>query len=230
MAKQLGVAEGLTYTCETAAYFWLLHVLSRWEKFSADAAAKQTPECIKELFPFKARAPRRAACSPPTASCSRHPDNSATVSHLRRLCGSQFRCRCPLHCGGGWQVWRCWLLPTSLRPGQDRAIACHLVQDYFADAPEEVFKGASYAEDLERARGCFRHLRRMFQELEECRAFELLKARRRPHAGCPARALEPCRRRCITRGTVLARSGGARRTCTASGSTRRPRKRGGRVT
>ena len=28
---------------------------------------------------------------------------------------------------------------------------------------------------MERARGCFRHLRTMFQELEECRAFELLK-------------------------------------------------------
>lgn len=28
---------------------------------------------------------------------------------------------------------------------------------------------------MERARGCFRHLKRMFQELEECRAFELLK-------------------------------------------------------
>ncbi len=28
---------------------------------------------------------------------------------------------------------------------------------------------------MERARGCFRHLRTLFTELEECRAFELLK-------------------------------------------------------
>jgi intron-binding protein aquarius len=56
MAKQLGVAEGQVYTCETAAYFWLLHVLSRWEKFSADAAAQRTPTCVQQLFPFKARA------------------------------------------------------------------------------------------------------------------------------------------------------------------------------
>jgi hypothetical protein len=54
MAKQLGVAEGQVYTCETAAYFWLLHVLSRWEKFSADAAAQRTPGCVQQLFPFKA--------------------------------------------------------------------------------------------------------------------------------------------------------------------------------
>ena len=55
MAKQLGVAEGQVYTCETAAYFWLLHVLSRWEKFSADAAAQRTPSCVQQLFPFKVR-------------------------------------------------------------------------------------------------------------------------------------------------------------------------------
>ena len=46
---------------------------------------------------------------------------------------------------------------------------------YFADAPGGLFKGRSYAADMERARGCWRHLRTMFQELEECRAFELLK-------------------------------------------------------
>ncbi len=30
---------------------------------------------------------------------------------------------------------------------------------------------------MEAARGCLRHLRTLFQELEECRAFELLKVR-----------------------------------------------------
>ena len=48
---------------------------------------------------------------------------------------------------------------------------------YFADAPEELFRGRDFEADMERARGCWRHLRTMFQELEECRAFELLKAR-----------------------------------------------------
>ena len=46
---------------------------------------------------------------------------------------------------------------------------------YFADAPGTLFAGAEYEADLEKARGCWRHLRTMFQELEECRAFELLK-------------------------------------------------------
>ncbi len=38
-----------------------------------------------------------------------------------------------------------------------------------------LFAGEDYGADMERARGCWRHLRTMFQELEECRAFELLK-------------------------------------------------------
>ena len=44
-----------------------------------------------------------------------------------------------------------------------------------------LFRGNSYEGDMEAARGCWRHLRTMFQELEECRAFELLKVR--PAAG-----------------------------------------------
>jgi len=50
---------------------------------------------------------------------------------------------------------------------------------YFADAPGTLFGGAEYEADLEKARGCWRHLRTMFQELEECRAFELLKVRKK---------------------------------------------------
>ncbi|BDA47113.1 probable NFX1-type zinc finger-containing protein 1 at C-terminar half [Coccomyxa sp. Obi] len=100
MAKQFGVAEDVSYTCETAAHFWVLHVLARWEKFQASVRQKKTPECVKELFPFK---------------------------------------------------------------------------EYFADAPGVLFKGEDYEADMERARGCFRHIHTMFQELKECRPFELLK-------------------------------------------------------
>jgi len=100
MARIFGVAEDVAYTCETAGHFWLLHVLSRWEKFCAAAERAKTAAAVAQLFPFT---------------------------------------------------------------------------EYFADAPEPVFRGDSYERDMERARGCFRHLRTLFQELEECRAFELLK-------------------------------------------------------
>jgi len=64
--------------------------------------------------------------------------------------------------------WTASLVPKPTAP-------LHVPQEFFADAPGEVLTGKSYEGDLERARGCFRHLRTMFQELEECRAFELLK-------------------------------------------------------
>ncbi len=35
-------------------HFWLLHVLSRWEKFSAAVAGRtHEPACVGNLFPFK---------------------------------------------------------------------------------------------------------------------------------------------------------------------------------
>ena len=46
---------------------------------------------------------------------------------------------------------------------------------YFANAPGRLFEGVDAVADMRRARGCFRHLKTMFTELEECRAFELLK-------------------------------------------------------
>ena len=47
MAKQFNVAEDMAYTCESAGYFWLLHVLSRWERFQSEAQRLRTAECIK---------------------------------------------------------------------------------------------------------------------------------------------------------------------------------------
>ncbi len=54
LAKLLGVAGDSAYTCETAAHFWLLHVLSRWEAFLAKTkAAGSEPDSVLKLFPFK---------------------------------------------------------------------------------------------------------------------------------------------------------------------------------
>lgn len=49
---------------------------------------------------------------------------------------------------------------------------------FFHNAPQPIFKGKSYEEDLEIAEGCFRHLKKIFTELEEYRAFELLRSGR----------------------------------------------------
>ncbi|XP_058096767.1 uncharacterized protein LOC131242257 [Magnolia sinica] len=102
LARSLQLPEDVGYTCETAGYFWLLHVYSRWEQFlSACAQNQDKPTFVKDRFPF---------------------------------------------------------------------------QEFFSNTPQPVFTGQSFEKDMRAAKGCFRHLTTMFQELEECRAFELLKS------------------------------------------------------
>ena len=51
MAKLFKVAEDVAYTCETAAHFWLLHVLARWEKFLVEAKKRQnSPQSVKVSY------------------------------------------------------------------------------------------------------------------------------------------------------------------------------------
>ncbi|OIT07455.1 PREDICTED: intron-binding protein aquarius [Nicotiana attenuata] len=102
LARSLQLPEDVGYTCETAGYFWLLHVYSRWEQFLAACAENQDkPTFVRDRFPFK---------------------------------------------------------------------------EFFSNTPQPVFAGQSFEKDMRAAKGCFRHLKTMFQELEECRAFELLKS------------------------------------------------------
>nr|VDD15377.1 unnamed protein product [Brassica rapa] len=102
LARSLQLPEDVGYTCETAGYFWLLHVYSRWELFLAACAGNENnPSFVQDRFPFK---------------------------------------------------------------------------EFFSDAPKPVFSGESFEKDMRAAKGCFTHLKTVFQELEECRAFELLKS------------------------------------------------------
>lgn len=57
LARSLGVSSHAEFTCETAAHFWLLHVLARWERFvdAARAAHERGSEsAARDLFPFAA--------------------------------------------------------------------------------------------------------------------------------------------------------------------------------
>ncbi|KAM7528012.1 hypothetical protein LguiB_031422 [Lonicera macranthoides] len=102
LARSLQLPEDVAYTCETAGYFWLLHVYSRWEQFLAACEKNQDkPTFVRDRFPFK---------------------------------------------------------------------------EFFINTPRPILTGLSFEKDMRAAMGCFRHLKTMFQELEECRAFELLKS------------------------------------------------------
>ncbi|KAF6168355.1 hypothetical protein GIB67_018195 [Kingdonia uniflora] len=102
LARSLQLPEDVGYTCETAGYFWLLHVYSRWEQFlSACTQNRDKTSFVKDRFPFN---------------------------------------------------------------------------EFFSNTPHPVFTGHSFEKDMRVAKGCFRHLKTMFLEIEECRAFELLKS------------------------------------------------------
>lgn len=47
---------------------------------------------------------------------------------------------------------------------------------FFADAPQPLFPGTGYDIDLKVAHGCFTYISRIFTQLEEFRAFELLRS------------------------------------------------------
>lgn len=47
---------------------------------------------------------------------------------------------------------------------------------FFKDAPQPLFKGKSYEQEWDIARGCFRHIENIFTQLQEFRAFELLRS------------------------------------------------------
>ncbi|KAL1919017.1 uncharacterized protein VTP21DRAFT_2398 [Calcarisporiella thermophila] len=105
LAKSLDIGGAHGYTCETAGYFFLYHVLARWEKYTEKVKngpeESLTAELVRDEFPFA---------------------------------------------------------------------------EYFANAPQPLFPAeASYLEALEIAEGCFRHINHIFTQLNEIRAFELLR-------------------------------------------------------
>merc|ERR1712241_10322 len=54
LQKSLGVAGEMTYTCETARYFYLYQISSRWEEYMFKLSQDQhkTTSMIADLFPF----------------------------------------------------------------------------------------------------------------------------------------------------------------------------------
>jgi len=61
------------------------------------------------------------------------------------------------------------------KPSEDRIKRLFPFHEFFADAPQPIFSGEDAAEDLRKAHGCYKHIKKVFDELEDTRAFELLR-------------------------------------------------------
>ena len=61
---------------------------------------------------------------------------------------------------------------SKVRPKQGKqveaeAVAAHFpFHEYFSNAPQPVFKGSTYEEDMDIAEGCYRHIKKIFTQLE----------------------------------------------------------------
>ncbi|RUP52306.1 LOW QUALITY PROTEIN: AAA domain-containing protein [Jimgerdemannia flammicorona] len=101
LGKSLEIPGDHGYTCETAGYFYLYHVLSRWEPYIDKVRQAQSVDLLRDGFPFT---------------------------------------------------------------------------EFFSNAPQPLFTPeTTFEEALDVVEGCFRHLKKTFTELEEIRAFELLR-------------------------------------------------------
>ncbi|KAJ1985419.1 hypothetical protein H4R34_000073 [Dimargaris verticillata] len=122
LAQSLQVPGAHGDTCETASYFYISHVLPRWEPYLQRLEACQEP------------------ATQATASDQRH-DNDEAGTLAKQALVDHF----PFY-------------------------------KYFANAPQPLFApNLALADMVEVAVGCFRHIHRIFTELEELRAFELLR-------------------------------------------------------
>ena len=105
LKESLGVHGDMGASCETAGYFFLHHILSRWEKYLATVeVVLDAPVLVEDI------------------------DNNF-----------------PFHV-------------------------------FFSNAPQPLFKGKTYEEDMEIARGCFLYLENIFVQLKEFKAFEMLRS------------------------------------------------------
>ncbi|XP_043684922.1 RNA helicase aquarius isoform X2 [Vespula pensylvanica] len=79
--------------------------------------------------------------------------------------------------------WERFETKIKQRQGSDASSSSAFIVDeefpfhkFFDNAPQPLFKHKSFEEDMEIARSCFRYIERIFAQLEEFRAFELLRS------------------------------------------------------
>lgn len=66
-----------------------------------------------------------------------------------------------------WEEYMSKVRPKQGREVEVQCVAAHFpFHKYFSNAPQPVFKGRSYEEDMDIAEGCFRHIKKIFTQLE----------------------------------------------------------------
>ncbi|UYV62253.1 AQR [Cordylochernes scorpioides] len=74
--------------------------------------------------------------------------------------------------------WEEYLSKVKVEPpcSNEDLISLFPFTNFFEDAPQPLFSGATFDENFEIAEGCFTYIKNIFTQLEEFRAFELLRS------------------------------------------------------
>eukprot|EP00434_Breviolum_minutum_P014329 symbB.v1.2.012636.t1/scaffold853.1/size308060/16 len=146
--------QDVAYTCENAQHFFLHHVQYRWEDFHRKLKiAGKKGENIHKVLAKTGPANKKRRVDGEGTEADPAPkkevdENSEEVKKVR----------------------------DQLLKGEVTVVSVLFpFVKFFADAPQPLFSAESYESDLEIAEGCFRYFENMFNEIEECRAFELLR-------------------------------------------------------
>jgi len=164
--------EDAAYTCENAQHFFLHHVRYRWEEFrkKLTLAGKDGAGIHKVL----------GKASGPAAKKRKGPDGDAATSAEAAEEGGDSETpaaakkRAAEIAEADSEELR--KAKGQLAKGTRTTVSLLFpFTAFFSDAPQPLFPSESYEADLEVAEGCFRYFENMFKEIEECRAFELLR-------------------------------------------------------
>ncbi|KAI2654745.1 RNA helicase aquarius [Labeo rohita] len=78
-----------------------------------------------------------------------------------------------------WEEYMSKVKPKPAREVKTEDVASHFpFHKYFSNAPQPVFKGQSYQEDMDIAEGCYRHIRKIFTQLETCSCNKVVRQSR----------------------------------------------------
>jgi len=180
------VGQDAAYTCENAQHFFLHHVTYRWEEFlkNLEVAGRDGANIHKVIVRKKEReaalkakedAAREEAAKDEAeaAAAAENADGTEGGSASGARPSKKRRVEEPAEEKEPEEVGKAREL---LAAGKRTVVALLFpYTQFFNDAPQPLFPGNSYEEDLEVAFGCYRYFENMFSEIEECRAFELLR-------------------------------------------------------
>eukprot|EP00927_Polykrikos_kofoidii_P015303 TRINITY_DN16783_c2_g1_i1.p1 TRINITY_DN16783_c2_g1~~TRINITY_DN16783_c2_g1_i1.p1 ORF type:complete len:1868 (+),score=425.70 TRINITY_DN16783_c2_g1_i1:78-5681(+) len=177
------LGQDAAYTCESAEHFFLHHVQYRWEKFLKELAiAGRDGANIHKIFMGRKIAAQKSRAEPPPKKARREQasgsgdapeEEEEEEDNAEKATEATAEVQDKRVDEESEEVVKAREL---VKTGKATVVGLLFpFTEFFTDAPSPLFRGQSYEEDLEIAEGCFRYFRNTFKEIEECRAFELLR-------------------------------------------------------